>query len=48
MTILSFGDQARKVSDWPRAITAGSASCPPCSTILRISGVGSISLRIGA
>ncbi len=47
MTILSFGDQARNVSDWPRAITAGSASRAPCSASFRISGMGSISLRIG-
>ena len=43
----SSGDQARKASDWPRAITAGSASRPPCPAISRIRGTGSISLRIG-
>ena len=29
ITSLSLGDQARKVSDWPRAFTDGSASRPP-------------------
>ena len=44
---LSFGDQARKASDLPRAITAGSASRAPCAASIRIRGAGSTSLRIG-
>ena len=42
----SLGDQARKVSDLPRALMTGSARArQPAS--LSISGAGSISLRIG-